>query len=71
MNVVDSMVCGGHTSKFCRIKQRPPVTDFSGPKASAESLAKRRSNLVVEDAVDFQSDLSLPTAAFSPTLSSG
>ena len=42
-----------HTSQFSRIKQRPPATDLSGPKASADSLTPRRSNLAVEDAVDF------------------
>jgi hypothetical protein len=43
-----------HTSQFSRIKQRPPATDLSGPKASAESLTPRRSNLAEADAVDFQ-----------------
>ena len=45
------------TSQFSRIKQRPPATDLSGPKASADSLTPRRSNLAVEAAVDFQFDL--------------
>lgn len=39
------------------MKQRPPATDLSGPKASAESLTPRRSNLAVADTVDFQFDL--------------
>jgi len=46
----------GHTSQFSRMKQRPPATDLSGPKASAESLTPRRSNLAVAEAVDFQLD---------------
>ena len=57
------------TSQFSRIKQRPPATDFSGPKASAESLTPRRSNLAVADAVDFQSRLFSFAAALGSTLS--
>lgn len=49
---------GGYTSQFSRIKQSPPATDLSGPKASAESLIPRRSILAVADAVlDFRLDL--------------
>ena len=59
----------GHTSQFSRTKQRPPATDLSGPKASAESLTPRRSNLAVADAVDFQFDLFFPMAAPSSTSS--
>jgi len=47
----------GRTSQFSRIKQRPPATDLRGPKASAESLTPRRSNLAVADAVDPQPGL--------------
>ena len=52
-------VCGnrGYTSQFSRIKQRPPATDLSGPKASAESLTPQRSNLAETDTVDFKFDL--------------
>ena len=46
-----------HTSELSRIKHSTPATDLSGGKASAESLTPRRSNLTVEKAVDFQSDL--------------
>ena len=53
VSIVDS-VQEGHTSQFSRIKQRPPATDLSGPKASADSLTPRRSNLAAEDAVDFR-----------------
>jgi len=45
-----------HTSQFSRMKQRPPATDLSGPKASADSLTPRRSSLAVADVVDFQPD---------------
>ena len=48
---------GGLTSQFSRMKQRPPATDLSGPKASAESLTPRSNSLAVADAVDFQFDL--------------
>ena len=61
----------GHTSQFSRTKQRLPATDLSGPKASAESLTPRRSNLVVAYAVDFQFDLILSVAALGSTLSRG
>jgi len=59
------------TSQFSRIKQRPPATDLSGPKASAESLTPRRSNLAVADALDFQFDLFSSAAALGSALSSG
>ena len=55
----------GLTSQFSRMKQRPPATDLSGPKASAESLTPRRNSPAVADAVDFQFDLFL-----SPVLGS-
>ena len=61
----------GRTSQFSRIKQRPPATALSGPKASAESLTPRSSHLAVADAVDFQSDLFSFTAALGSALSSG
>jgi len=56
------------TSQFSRIKQRPPATDLSGPKASAESLTPRRSNLAATDAVDFQFDLSSSATALGSAL---
>ena len=58
-------VCGnrGHTSQFSRIKQRPPATDLSGPKASEVSLTPRRSNFAEAAAVDFQLDLCSSAAA--------
>jgi len=56
-----------HTSQFSRIKQRPPATDLSGPKASADSLTPRRSSLAVADAVDFQPDF-LSSAVFGSLL---
>ena len=43
----------GHTSQFSMIKQRPPATDLSGGKASADTLTPCRNNLAAEDAVDF------------------
>ena len=49
-----------HTSQFSRMKQRPPVTDLSGPKASADSLTPRRSSLAVADTVDFHPDFFSP-----------
>jgi hypothetical protein len=61
----------GHTSQFSRIKQRPPATDLSGPKASAESLTPRRSNLAVADAVDFQFDFFSFVATLGSAFSSG
>jgi hypothetical protein len=60
-----------HTSQLSRIKQRPPAMDLSGPKASAESLTPRRSNLAVTDAVDFQFDFFLFAAALGLAVSSG
>jgi len=61
----------GYTSQFSRIKQRPPATDLSGPKASAESLTPRRTNLAVADAVDLQLGLLSSATALGPPLSSG
>lgn len=61
----------GHTSQFSRIKQRPPATDLSGPKASAESLTPRRSNFAVADAVDLQPGLLPPATALGLPLLSG
>ena len=57
------------TSEFSRMKQRPPATDLSGPKTSAESLTPRRSNLADDDAVDFQSGLFTSAAPLPPTFS--
>ena len=71
------MDADGHTSQFSRIKQRPPATALSGPKASAVSLTPRSSNLAVADAVDLQSDLfssatvlgsALPSGQMSPSI---
>jgi hypothetical protein len=61
----------GHTSQFSRIKHRPPATDLSGPKASAESLTPRSSNLAVADAVDLQFDLFSFATALGSALSFG
>ena len=58
---------GGRTSQFSKIKQRPPATDLSGGKASAESLTPRRSSLAEAGAVDLQPDFFLSVA----TLGSG
>ena len=58
-----------HTSQVSRIKQRPPATDLSGPKASAESLTPRRNNLAAADAVDLQLDLFSFAAAFGSAFS--
>ena len=57
VSVVVAHAGEGHTLQLSRIKQRPPATDLSGGKASAESLTLRRSNLAVADAVDSQFDL--------------
>ena len=57
------------TSQFSRMKQRPPATDLSGPKASAESLTARRTNLAEDDAVEPQSGLFSSTAVLVPTVS--
>ena len=65
------MLKGRHTSQFSRIKQRPPATALSGPKASAESLTPRRSNLAAPDAVDFQLDLFSSTGAHGSALELG
>ena len=65
-------VCGGdRTSQLSKIKHRPPATDLSGPKASAESLTPRRINLAVADAVDFQFDFFSFAGAFRLAFSSG
>ena len=69
--VVDSMWEEDRTSQFSRIKQRPPATDLSGPKASADSLTPRRINLAVADAVDFQFDLFSSVEGPCSTLPSG
>ena len=61
----------GHTSQFSRIKQRPPATDLSGPKASEESLTPQRSNLAVAIAVDFQLDFFSLAAALGSAFLSG
>ena len=55
----------GLTSQFSKMKQSPPATDLSGPKASEESLTPRRNSLAVADAVDFQSDLFLSSVPCS------
>ena len=57
------------TSQLSRMKQRPPATDLSGPKASAESLTARRTNLAEDDAVDFQFGVFSSVAALAPTFS--
>lgn len=44
---------GCHTSQFSKRKQRHPVTDLRGGKASEESFTPRRNNLAMADAVDF------------------
>ena len=51
------------------MKQRPPATDLSGPKASAESLTPRRSNFAAENAVDFQFGLLSSATALGSALS--
>ena len=56
----------GRTSQFSRIKQRPPATDLSGPKASADSLTPLSSNLAVATAVDLQLDLFSLAAGLGP-----
>jgi len=56
-----------HTSQFSKIKQRPPATDLSGLRASADLLTPRRSSLAAADAVDFQFDFFL-SAAFGSLL---
>lgn len=45
-----------HTSQCSRMAERPPTTDLSGGKASADSFTRLMANLVVEYAVDFQFD---------------
>ena len=42
--------------------ERPPMTDLSGGKASADSLTRLIANLVAEYAVDFQFDPFSPVA---------
>jgi hypothetical protein len=54
------------TSQCCRMAERPPATDLSGGKASEDSFTRLMANLVVEYAVDFQSDL-LSCAAVGST----
>ena len=61
----------GLTSQCSRMKQRPPATDLSGPKASAESLTPRKNNPAAADAVDFQSCLFLSPAPGSLLLEEG
>ena len=56
----------GRTSQFSRIKQRPPAADLSGPKASAESLTPRSSNLAAATAV---LELTPSSAVLAPALS--
>ena len=46
------------------MKQSPPATDLSGPKASAVSLTPRRKIPAVAAAVDFQSDFLLSGEGF-------
>ena len=59
---------GNHrTSQFSKMKQRPPATDLSRPKASAESLTARRTNLAEDDPVDCQSGLFSSAAELAPT----
>jgi hypothetical protein len=53
------------------MKQRPPATDLSGPKASAESFTPRRTNLAVADVVDFQFTFFSSATALVPALPSG
>jgi hypothetical protein len=59
------VVDGGSTPR------NAPVTDLSGREASAESLTPRRSNLAVEDTVDFQFGFFSSAAALGSTLSLG
>ena len=66
ISTIGGMGNEGRTSQFSRIKQRPPATDLSGPKVSAESLTPRSSNLAVATAVDLQLDL--PPSAAGPGL---
>ena len=47
------------TSQLSRIAQSPAATDLRGGKTSETLSTVRRINLAVEDAVCFQSDLSL------------
>ena len=44
------------TSQWSKIAERPPTTDLSGGKTSADSLTRLMASLVVEYAVDFQFD---------------
>jgi len=48
-----------HTSQLSRMAQSPAATDLRGGKASEALSTVRRSNLAAEDAVSFQSVLSL------------
>jgi len=52
-----------HTSQLSRIAQSPPTTDLSGGKASEDFSTVRRNNLAAEDAVCFQSGMSLDVVA--------
>ena len=70
VNIADYLRGGSHTSQFSKIKQRPPATDLSGPKASDELLTPRRTNLAEAVAVVVQSDSLSPLVALGPTLSS-
>ena len=45
-----------HTSQWSRIAERPPTTDSSGGKTSADSLTRLMASLVAEYVVDFQFD---------------
>jgi len=58
-------------SQLSRIKQRPPATDLSGPKAFVESLTVQRSNLAAVETVDFRFDSSPSTAALGSAPSPG
>ena len=53
--------------KLSRAKQRVPATTLSTPRAFTESLTPR-SNLAVEDAVEFTFGSSSSVAAFGLTL---
>ena len=59
------------TSQWSRIAERPPTTDLSGGKTSADSLTRLMASLVVEYAVDFQFDPFPPAALGSMVGSEG
>ena len=46
-----------HTSQCLRMAERPPTTDLRGGNTDADSFTRCMANLVVEYAVDFQTDL--------------